>query len=1427
MIKAFIKSNFYLFVIALIVTIVVLLSWRALDRIELQIKLDIRNNLKTVLRTTHESIHGWADRRIDDVYHLSLVEGFKGSVQDLLATSPTKEVLVKSAALGNIRNTLAPLLDNHTDLGFFVISPERINIASSRDENLGATNLLQGHGGYLDEIFDGESKLVLPLRSDVLLPGIDGVFRENEPTMFIGVPIRDDSKVIAAFTIRIDPSKDFTRIVQIARKGETGESYTFNKEGILLSESRFNDYLRKIDLLDPDAHSILSVRIADPGGSVLEPYRSKLERDELPLTKMAITAISGKTGIDVDGYRDYRGVPVVGAWLWDEEYDFGLAYEINVSEAYNSFYTIRYIIIVVLSAIFLLFLALSAVLIYRHKQTAATNRQLADEIEERQLAEKALRKSTQLMEGTFSSLADAVFIIDLASRTIISCNDAVKELFGYRAEEVVGQSTEFLHVSSERYKQFGELLIPVLDSKGVFQIEFQMKRKDGEIFYTDNTVTEIKDDHGNRSAVVSVVRDITLRKMIETQMEQEQYNLKDIIKERTAELDSSKNRLYKEAMEKMQSDNKFRTAFENANTGMCLVGTKGEFIEVNSKLCQIFGYSKEDIENMTINDITYPEDMDASTEFIKKIISEEMDCGELDKRYIHKDGHIIFAHVSSTLLRDSNNAPIYFISQVQDITQRKKNEEKIKQYADIVENMQVGLYVYHLEDIDDDSSLRMIATNSAASRFTGIAMADVLEKTLDENFPGLRERGIPQKYADVVRSGRPFEMEEITYGDERVVTRSFAVKAFPLPNNCVGIAFENITERKRTEEEISKLSNIVEHSQSSIVITDIDANITYVNPKFTEGTGYSSEEVIGKNPRLLKSGQQPKTFYKEMWKTLTSGKVWQGVFCNMKKDGTLFWENASISPIINDKGEIINYLAVKEDITEKRKADEALRKSRERYELAMNITNDGIWDMNIETGEIYYSPRWKKIIGYEDDELQTDLGTWSDRIHPDDYESVMKWLDDCINGKNEECYYEHRLRHKDGSYRWVAAKGSVAKDEKDNPVRFVGSHMDITEHKRMEEEFLKNQKLESVGLLAGGIAHDFNNILTAITSNLYLAKEEINKDEESYELIDSAEKAALKAKNLTKQLLIFSKEGAPVLTATSIAGLIKESVEFDLHGTNVIAEFDVAEDLWDVDVDEGQINQVINNLVINAVYAMPGGGTISIGAENINVGHYDNLLLERGRYIMVAVKDTGEGIKEEDLPKVFDPYFTTKETGSGLGLASSFSIVKKHGGRLIVDSTVGKGTTFFIYLPASKEVEKEVENVKPAPPLMKTGGRILVLEDEEMIVEGLEKIFRKAGFNADITKEGAHTLNLYKKALDSGNPYSLVMLDLTIPGGMGGIETIKKLKEIDRNVRAVMCSGYSDDSAIAKYAEYGFLEFIDKPYEAEVLIEKLSRLING
>jgi len=365
--------------------------------------------------------------------------------------------------------------------------------------------------------------------------------------------------------------------------------------------------------------------------------------------------------------------------------------------------------------------------------------------------------------------------------------------------------------------------------------------------------------------------------------------------------------------------------------------------------------------------------------------------------------------------------------------------------------------------------------------------------------------------------------------------------------------------------------------------------------------------------------------------------------------------------------------------------------------------------------------------------------------------------------------------------------------------------------------------LESIGILTGGIAHDFNNILAAILGNISLAKISIDDKNEVIELLKEAEKVSLHAKDLTQQLLTFSKGSSPIKETTELIELIKNSARFTLRGSNVRYRSSIAPDLWTADVDKGQIKQVLGSLIINAQQAMPEGGTINITAENVTLTTEDNLPLQEGKYVKISIIDKGAGIPDDHLSNIFDPYFTTKQKGSGFGLTTAYSIIKRHDGHITVASELGVGTTFHIYLPASSiQVEKKVEIIKE-PVIIK--GKILLMDDEQDIRMIVSKTLTRSGSVVEVASDGAEAIDLYKKAMVSSKPFDAVILDLTIPEAMGGKEAIKKLLEIDPDVKAVVSSGYSDDPAISNFKEYGFVDSISKPYKFKELIEVLNKVM--
>jgi len=414
------------------------------------------------------------------------------------------------------------------------------------------------------------------------------------------------------------------------------------------------------------------------------------------------------------------------------------------------------------------------------------------------------------------------------------------------------------------------------------------------------------------------------------------------------------------------------------------------------------------------------------------------------------------------------------------------------------------------------------------------------------------------------------------------------------------------------------------------------------------------------------------------------------------------------------------------------------------------------------------------------------------------------------------------LKAADGKERIIAESTSPLRNESGEILGYVLVFRDITEKRKLENDLLKAQKLESIGVLAGGIAHDFNNILTAVIGNLSLAKADARPGEELYVLLKEAEQAALQAKNLTQQLLTFSKGGAPMKKVVSIRELIKSTTEFTLRGSNLIPEFNLPADIWAVEIDVIQISQVIQNVVLNAKQAMSAGGKLRIQSENVMISSQSNLPLKSGKYLKITFEDSGIGIPRELLPKIFDPYFTTKDQESGLGLAICYSILKKHGGHIRIESQVGVGTTVFLFLPATT---KAMISQETAPPKIEVKqGKILLMDDEDFIRKIAARMLSRFGFEVVTVNHGAEALEQFLLARQHGKPFDAVILDLTIRGGLGGKETMCQLREIDPEVKAFVSSGYSNDPILSEYQKFGFLGAITKPYKLQELEDALKLL---
>ncbi|MEA1923733.1 MAG: cache domain-containing protein [Pseudomonadota bacterium] len=411
--------------------------------------------------------------------------------------------------------------------------------------------------------------------------------------------------------------------------------------------------------------------------------------------------------------------------------------------------------------------------------------------------------------------------------------------------------------------------------------------------------------------------------------------------------------------------------------------------------------------------------------------------------------------------------------------------------------------------------------------------------------------------------------------------------------------------------------------------------------------------------------------------------------------------------------------------------------------------------------------------------------------------------------------------------KWLELSSYPIKDAASGEITGVVEFVkDISKQKRIEEDLQKMEKLKSVGTLAGGIAHDFNNILMGLFGNISLAKERMTKEHPSFKTLEEAEKSMNRAARLTTQLLTFAKGGEPVKEDVTLGTLVEEVVRFDLSGSKVKPVFEQSPNLWLADVDKGQIQQLFSNLTINAKQAMPDGGHLYITLENEEF--YDKTFaeLKAGEYIKVTVRDEGGGIEQKHLERIFDPYFTTKQAGSGLGLATVYSIVSRHGGHIGVDSKLGRGTVFTLYLPASEVLQlPQTELVSAGSSSPGQSARVLVMDDEEIIREVVSQLLEGLGYEVETAEGGQLAIEIYRQARVLGSPFDVVIMDLTIPGGMGGEEAIKELLLLDPEVKAIVSSGYADDPIMANYTEYGFKGIVSKPYSISQLREVLNRVL--
>jgi PAS domain S-box-containing protein len=753
-----------------------------------------------------------------------------------------------------------------------------------------------------------------------------------------------------------------------------------------------------------------------------------------------------------------------------------------------------------------------------------------------------------------------------------------------------------------------------------------------------------------------------------------------------------------------------------------------------------------------------------------------------------------------------------YIAHISDFNRQLKADEA--RFGAIIATTSDGFYA-------TDSTGCFVDVNEAYCRDSGYTRQELLGMAIVDVEACEQPSEVALHIAKVIASG--FDRFESRHRRKDGTLMDVEVSVTYLPEQRRFYSFvRDITEQKRIEKKLRLASFTMANISDAVYWVAADGRFLDVNDSACRMRGYSREEILSMHVADI-DPNFPLEVWPQFWDELKRAGSLKFETTHRTRNG----QEVEVEVTTN----YFRYLdteyscGVARDISERKAAERAQREREEDFRSLMELMPVGVACAN-DNGTIEYINRnFVERFGYEHTEIRT-VEEWYLKAYPDAHyrhEITTAWDADiagCLDYGTPVPPRDIKVTCKDGTVRDVIINTRVSQN------RILAIFTDITERESLQEYLIKKQKLESIGVLAGGIAHDFNNILTAILGNISYAGMFIGQGHKSAAPLLQAEKAAKRAAELAHQLLTFARGGQPLTRSLEPRYLLEESLSLVLRGSNVQSRVELPEGLRAVEVDAGQISQAFNNLLINAVQAMPGGGTISIRAANVSIEDTNPFALAPGDYVRFVFKDEGCGISPENLNMIFDPYFTTKSGGNGLGLSSVQSIVSRHGGHIDVRSAVGTGTTFEILLPASsRSACPHIATPNDTAGGCRTQGvmSLLVMDDEEMIRELASAMLEDLGYRVTVCANGDEAVALYKATFEVGVPFSAVIMDLTIPGGMGGLEAAGEIRAIDPQARLVVSSGYSNDPIMADYRQHGFGAVVLKPYG----VDEIGRVLAG
>ncbi|NWJ45516.1 MAG: PAS domain S-box protein [Chloroflexi bacterium] len=1031
---------------------------------------------------------------------------------------------------------------------------------------------------------------------------------------------------------------------------------------------------------------------------------------------------------------------------------------------------------------------------------------------------RKVEESYFLATTILDSISDAFYALDREER-FTYVNRKTEELWGMRREDLIG-------------KKLGEIF-PQLVTLSAYQYMHKALTEQIPVNfenYSDFIQQWVKVSVYPAGGGISVYfQDITAQKQAEQQMQRWHEELEKRVVERTAALTAEIEERKRAKAALSENEARYRSLYDNNLYGVILAKLDGTILTANSAVCQMLGYEEQEILALGRDGI-----VDRSAEQIQRDHEQLQLLGKVYREtvFIHKNGARLLCEDATSIYWDKNGQEQLCIV-IHDIGARKHAEAAVREseerYRFLAENS-----TDMISQLSPDRVFEYISPS--CKKFTGYTPEEVIGHSFIEfSHPDDREYllGLWANWREQDDNLLITCRNICKNGQYIWIEASVHFITEPDTGNLLSVIviMRDVTERKEAEEALrdsdARLQAFMDNTPVMAWMMDVDGVLRFVNRSFCKLVGMEKEKVLGKTSYDLFPLEMAEQYTRDDRKVFETGETLEVQEHYLRTDGSVGYTLTNKFVLFQSSSQPL-LGAVSIDLTVRKQAEEALRESEERYRFLAENSTDIISRLSPDRVFEYISPSCQKLTGYTPKEL---VGyPFTDYVHPDDLADILK-LRTAWHGQSNELV-TYRTRCKNGDYIWVEANTRyITEPHTGKLLNILAIGRDITERRKMEEalttEKLKARNLESLGIFAGGIAHDFNNILTVILGNISFARTQFETPQALEQTLSEAEAASLKASALASQLLTFSRGGAPLKEKARLNTIILDTVQFVTRGTTIKCNFKVLSDLWTVEVDRDQLSQVLQNLALNSMQAMPKGGNLNIEAINVRLAENEALNLKPGNYVYITFQDEGIGIKPEDLPRIFDPYFTTKALGSGLGLAIAYSIINKHEGTITVESTWNHGTKVNIYLPAV-ENEKVVQPPQLPPPLPRSSfnGRVLLMDDEILLLRVSAKALTRMGFDVALAENGQEALAKYSEAWDNQLPYELVILDLTIPGGMGGLETFEKLRELNPQVKAIVSSGYSNDPILANYGDYGFAGVLKKPYNLAML-EEVVRQLSG